>query len=163
MKILALFAAVALAGFAGLSALRPAPRSGPEPLRYGADACSRCRMLLSEPGFAGEMRSARGELTRYDDVGCLLRALRESRTETPEAWVEDHQTRALVPLLKAALVAGKRVRTPMGHGIVAFADQAQARAFAEEHGARIIPLEELLRHPDQLASTASPSEGRATR
>ena len=163
MKTFAVFAAAALAGVAGLWLLRPAPRSGPEPLRYGRDACSRCRMLLSEPGFAGEMRDARGKLTRYDDLGCLLRALREAHAETTEVWVEDRQTKALLPLLKAALVAGKRVKTPMGHGIVAFVDARAARAFADAQGARIVPLEELLRDPDWLASAALHTEESAPR
>jgi copper chaperone NosL len=141
--------------------VRPAPRSGPEPVRYGRDACARCRMLLSEPGFAGEIRDARGNLARYDDLGCLLGALREAHTQT-QAWVEDHRSRALVPLLSAALVAGGSVRTPMGHGIVAFADAQDARAFAEERGARVVPLEELLRTPGPIARAAH-QEGSAHR
>ena len=151
MKIVALagFALVALGAFALLP--RPAPRAGSEPLRYGRDACSRCRMLLAEPGFAGEMRDARGQLTRYDDLGCLIGALREVNVETPEAWVEDHATHQLVPLLRAALVAGERIRTPMGHGIVAFADHQSASAYAALHGARVVALEELLRAPARLA------------
>lgn len=144
------FAAVAALA-AALVLLRPSPRSGPEPIRYGRDACARCRMLLSEPGFAGEIRDARGALTRYDDVGCLVRALRETRIQTPEAWIEDHQAGQLVPLLTATLVAGERVRTPMGYGIVAFADAQAARAFAAAHGARVVPIEELLRNPDHSA------------
>ena len=156
MKIVALagFALLALGAFALLP--RPAPRAGSEPLHYGRDACSRCRMLLAEPGFAGEIRDARGQLTRYDDLGCLIGALREAHVETPEAWVEDHATHQLVPLLRAALVAGERIRTPMGHGIVAFADPEAARAFATAHGARVVALEALLRKPAPLAH-ASPA------
>ena len=163
MKAGALVGLLLLALGAFVVLLRPAPRSGPEPLRYGRDACTRCRMLLGEPGFAGEMRDAHGQLTRYDDIGCLIRALQRAHGETPEAWVEDHASHRLVPLLRATLVSAVgstagQIRTPMGYGIVAFADPVGARAFAASHGARVVALEELLRTPEELAGSGKTAD-----
>ena len=135
----------------GIVFLWPARRSGPEPIIYGRDVCAHCRMHLSQPGFGGELRDARGTLTKYDDVGCLLRAMLEKRTEIPEAWVEDHESGRLVPLLTARLVRTGRSTTPMGSGIVAFADEAGARDFARTAGGELVELEELVRHPARLA------------
>jgi nitrous oxide reductase accessory protein NosL len=110
-------------------------------------------MNLSRPGFAGEMRDHEGRLTRYDDVGCLLRAVTGAHHEVPEAWVEDHDGSGWVPLLAAHLVRAEGADTPMGHGLVAFADADAARRFAERAGGAVVPLEDVLRHPGALAET----------
>lgn len=134
--------------------LWPGPQSGPEPIAYGQDTCASCRMILSRPGFGGELRDRHGALTKYDDIGCLLQAMLAQRGEMPEAWVEDHQDGTLVSILTASLVRTASGGTPMGHGIVAFADAAAARSFAAEHGGEMVTIEELVRARDQIARRA---------
>jgi len=143
---LAVAAAVAAVVF-----LWPGPGTGPEPIAYGRDTCAACRMILSRPGFAGEMRDRRGGLTRYDDVGCLVRAVGAARGARAEAWVEDHDGGGWVPLHAARLVRAGRADTPMGSGLVAFADADAARRFAERHGGDVVALDDVLREPGQLA------------
>jgi len=135
--------------------LWPAGSGGPEPIRWGRDTCAECRMHLSQPGFAAEMRAPGGALTKYDDVGCLLRAMLQARAGTPEAWVEDHGGGGFVPLLGAHLVRAASAGTPMGYGIVAFADQAAARAFAAAHAGEPVRLEDVMRDPSRLARAAA--------
>jgi copper chaperone NosL len=127
-----------------------APQHGPEPIAWGRDTCARCRMHLSEPGYAGELRDRHGVLQKYDDVGCLVAAIVDAHAEVPEAWVEDHEGGGFVPLLTAHLVDAAAVRTPMGHGVVAFARSGAAQAFAEAHDGRLVTLEELLHDPRWL-------------
>jgi copper chaperone NosL len=158
------FAAVgALVAVVALVLVWPTGGTGPEPIAYGGDTCARCRMIISRPGFAGELRDRQGELTKYDDVGCLLEAMLSERGEMPEAWVEDYTGGSLVPLLHATLVRIDPAGTPMGHGIVAFADAGAASAFAVQRGGRIVALEELVHEPDRLARSTSRGEGRAQR
>jgi copper chaperone NosL len=137
--------------------LWPGRRTGPEPIAYGRDACAECRMILSRPGFAGEVRTADGTLRKYDDVGCLLQAMLRQRGEMPEAWVEDHTDGGLVPLLTATLVRLRKADTPMGRGIVAFADADAARHFADDRAGAIVALEDLVRDPTLLARTDLPA------
>jgi copper chaperone NosL len=149
----------ALGGAAVLGALVAAvvflwpsgPRTGPEPIAWGRDTCAHCRMHLSQPGYAAEMRDRSGTLHKYDDVGCLVAAIVAARAEVPEAWVEDHEGGGFVPLLSAHLVRAAEVSTPMGHGVVAFKEPGAARAFAEAHGGRLVRFEELLHDPLWLA------------
>lgn len=134
--------------------LGPRPGEGPEPIAYGRDTCAQCRMILSRPGFAGELRDARGVLTKYDDVGCLLQAMIARHGEMPGAWVEDHAGGELVPLLGATLVRVPATDTPMGRGIVAFAAADAAREYAAAHAGEVVALEDLVRDPATLARTA---------
>lgn len=117
------------------------PASGPEPIRYGRDACDRCRMHLSAHGYAAERRDASGALHKYDDIGCLLGSA--PRDGAADAWVEDHAGTGFVPLASASLVAGDGLGTPMNYGVVAFRDRARAEEFARARGARLVTLEEL--------------------
>jgi copper chaperone NosL len=157
----ALLAALAGLGLLvlGVLVLRPA-RTGPEPIAYGRDTCAHCRMHLSQPGFAGELRDRHGTLTKYDDLGCLLRAMVAMRAEVPEAWVEDHGGGGLVPLLGTTLVRSERGETPMGSGIVAFADAAAADAFVAASAGRRVALDDLLRDRTLLVPATARREGR---
>lgn len=127
-----------------------APGCGPEPIAYGRDTCSRCRMHISQPGFGGELRDADGRLTKYDDVGCLLVAMWRQHREVPGAWVEDHGGGGFVPLASAYFALGEGLGTPMGFGVVAFADEPAARAFATERGATVGRVEDVLRDRERF-------------
>jgi copper chaperone NosL len=139
------------AAVAGVVFLWPAARTGPAPIRYGRDSCAYCRMLISQPGFGGEMRDRGGTLTKYDDVSCLLAAIQRTHDAIPAAWVEDHASGELVPLLTASFVRVPAPATPMGHGVVAFREPAAAEAFARASGGETVSLETLLREPQRLA------------
>ena len=131
--------------------LWPGPIQGPEPIAYGRDACAQCRMHMSRVGFAGEMRDREGRLTKYDDIGCLLRAMVATHREVPETWVEDHDSGAWISLLAAHFVRSPRTDTPMGYGIVAFETEPAANAFAAREGGTIAQLEDILHQPGSLA------------
>ena len=148
--ILTTIALVVLTAVAGVVFLWPAERSGVETIVYGRDACAHCRMRISDAGFAAELRDADGNLTKYDDVGCMLHAMVALHAEVPEAWVEDHDGGGFVPLVAATLVRAERVQTPMGSHIVAFRDAASARSFATAQGGDALSLEDVLRHPEWL-------------
>lgn len=163
MRLVALAAAVLAAVVGGVVFLWPAPASGPEPIAYGRDTCATCRMHLARSGFAAQMRDAAGALTRYDDVGCLVRAILAAHREVPAAWVEDHAGGGFVPLLAAHLVHADGTQTPMGSGLVAFADEAVARAHARDHRGRVMAFEDVLHDSTLLARLAGPPASGAGR
>ena len=134
---------VVLAAIVAAVVLLPSRTTGPEPIAYGRDACSHCRMVISRPGFGGELRDLSGKTSKFDDIGCLLISIATTRQETPAAWVEDFDAKVFVPLLDATFVRGT-LDTPMGHGIVAFGDLSRASAFAAEKNAKIVKLDDLL-------------------
>jgi len=140
---------VALAIGAVVFALRPGKPGGPEAIVWGRDTCAECKMHLSEKGFAAEAIAPSGQIAKYDDIGCLLRAL-AAQGDT-KAWVQDHTTSAWVEAEQAAYVRAASVKTPMGHGLVAFADKAAATAFAKEHRGQLTTWSELRRAPPGAA------------
>jgi copper chaperone NosL len=150
MKSLLALGMVLLGVVGGVVFLWPSQRTGSEPIEYGRDACAHCRMHLSQPGFAGELRDTNGVLTKYDDIGCMLQAMVSLHHEVPEAWVEDHDGGGFLPLLSARLVRSDRIETPMGYGIVAFKDEDAAQSFARAQDGDVLALEDILRQPARI-------------
>jgi cytochrome c oxidase cbb3-type subunit 2 len=119
---------------------------GPQPIQHGRDTCARCRMVVGAPGFAGEIRDRNGAVAVYDDLDCLFEALRARKDEAAETFVEDRPSGRLVPLRQATLVR-TRETTPMGSGLLAFADAEAARAHAKDHPGEVVTVDQLLRAP----------------
>jgi copper chaperone NosL len=122
--------------FAGCSAAERPPE-----IRLDRTACARCGMLVSELAGAAVYRTASGEVRAYDDLGCLLGDLADGvgHDVAPAAiWVHDHDTDTPLRASEAAFVRSPALRTPMGGGLVAFADVAAATAFASGSGGEVL-------------------------
>lgn len=115
--------------------------------------CSVCNMKIDETGkkFSAVLPNAEGMgPSAYDDIGCAVRS-RNGECATRQtifdsiAIVYDFVTGDAVPAEKAFFAFKTSFRTPMGYGIVAFRDKAQAEKFAAEHGkAKVVRWFELV-------------------
>ena len=139
----------------GLGVILLAPSAaarGPVPIIPGRDSCDRCHMPVTAGRAGGERIDAQGRRATYDDVGCLLLAIWAAHDATPEAFVEDHRSGVLIPLLGATFVRGE-LPTPMGYGVLAFREPQAAAAFAGEHHAEVATLEDLLRDRERFSAS----------
>jgi len=107
-----------------------------------AAVCSQCNMIISEANrkFSVFLPNVKGMgPSTFDDIGCAV-ASRNNECATRQmtfdsnAVVYDFLTVKEILAEKAFFVLKTDVRTPMGYGIVAFEDKAQAEKFAAEHG-----------------------------
>src|SRR5262245_64913286 len=102
----------AFAAAAFLAACGP-PAQGPAPIAWDEEACAHCRMLISDPAFAAQLRAEDGSVESFDDPGCLLAQLGERHPR--EVWFHH--------LREERWIAGDRVafelvpQTPMGYGL----------------------------------------------
>ena len=99
----------------------------PEPIEAG-DMCSFCKMAISEKRFAAEIVAADETVLKFDDVGCLLRYRQRAGSELKAAgvYVTDYDSRAWLKAGDAFFVKSGSVKTPMGSGIIAYADESKA-------------------------------------
>ncbi|HET9316349.1 MAG TPA: hypothetical protein VFQ51_12220 [Vicinamibacteria bacterium] len=97
----------------------------PAPLDTRNEACTACRMAVSEARFAAQV-VAPGELPRFfDDLGCLGGYLKAGRAPAHAAvFVADHRTRAWVRAQDAVVTRVPALATPMGSHLIAHADAA---------------------------------------
>jgi len=108
-------------------------------IKWDRDTCTRCTMVISDRRFAAEIRGGpKGELFKFDDIGCALCWLKAQKWGGEAAariWVADSTaggTRWL-DARQAQFVDGHA--SPMGYGFAALAQsQSGSVGFDEMHG-----------------------------
>lgn len=119
---------VTLAG-CGQSEIRPVDL-------YPEDACSNCRMAVSDRSFASQMITTDGEVFKFDDLGCLEQYRRKHTSIRIAAiFVSDYETREWLPFEKSIIVQ-TGISTPMGSGKVAVRTPEKARELTQKFPAR---------------------------
>lgn len=118
---------------AALVVLSLACRGGtarPAALDTRNDACSSCRMPVSNAKLAAQLAAPGEEPRFFDDIGCLRDFLAQAGA-TPEgsvAYVADHRTGAWTPASRSVFSRCPGVDTPMGSHLVAHSDAASRAA-----------------------------------
>src|SRR6187455_3583862 len=75
--------------FALLSAACSAKAAGPPEIAVDHTACSHCSMLVSEPVYAAAYQAYGKEPRVFDDIGCMLDAVRRETAVPIDIWVQD--------------------------------------------------------------------------
>ena len=109
---------------------------GPAKLDTRSDACSWCRMAVSDQRFAAQLVAPADDPRFFDDIGCLASYLRAKRDlpKGARVYVADHRTQAWVEAGAAVYSKVETIETPMGSHLVAYADAASRRADSEATG-----------------------------
>lgn len=127
--------AVLLALVAGCGGGSPQPAT----LVLDEDACSFCRMAVSERQFAAQLVTAGGTAEMFDDVGCLAAWLQEhDRPPGSAVFVVDFAGGGWLPAEEAAYVRSAKLPTPMGYGLAAFPDRAAAQTAVARLGGEVV-------------------------
>ena len=90
----------------------------------GSDACSFCRMAVSDRRTAAHIVAPGEEPRFFDDLGCLRGYLHEhAREEGSRLFVADHRTEEWVDADAAVYARVPFVETPMGSHLLAWTDE----------------------------------------
>lgn len=106
----------------------------PPEILYGQDICDECSMIINEARFAASYVTTTGDVRRFDDIGGMLAHDAKTAEDVHIYWVHDFISETWLDAEKAAFVLDSGVNSPMGWGVVAFADQERARTYIAEHG-----------------------------
>jgi len=138
MKRILIVLAVALTA-AGCSA---AEATGPPEINYGRGICIECGMVIDEARFAAAYRLPDGTEKIFDDVGGLIIQGRETGdVDNASIWVHDFETEEWIEAEATFYVPTMAVASPMGHGILSFADEERASRFANDLGGEVLRWE----------------------
>jgi len=133
----------------------------PQKPLMGSDACSSCRMVLSDIGSAAQIVAPGEEPRFFDDLRCLRDYL-SAGTLPGNAiiYVADHRTHAWIEAPRAVFASLPAAETPMGSHLVAYADEDSRKADAGG-SATLVPASDVL-GPAQAHETEGqgPEEGR---
>jgi copper chaperone NosL len=115
--------------------------AGPPEIVVDQTACSHCTMLVSEPSYAAAYQVPGAEARAFDDIGCMLQAMRRAGIEAGgdvRMWFHDADNRQWIEEGAAVFVVSSEIRTPMGGGIVAYRNGTRAEEAAAQHHGRIV-------------------------
>ena len=112
---------------------------GPPEIVVDRTACSHCGMFVSEPAYAAAYRVGSGEPRVFDDIGCMLDAVRRETASPLVVWVQDAAGGGWVNAEAAVFVSSAHIPTPMHGGVLAYADPAAATTAAAQHRGDVVP------------------------
>jgi copper chaperone NosL len=122
----------------------------PEPakIRFGETMCAECGMIISQPKYAASFAYAESEgrfkSLPFDDIGDMLEHMRNHSDLIPVGvWVHDYESEEWINAETAHFVRSNAIRSPMGHGIVAFADKSAAERLAAEVDGQVLDWDQL--------------------
>lgn len=142
------------------------PTLDPPELHLGQDTCYDCSMIISEARFAAAVVTIQdGQRVQYlfDDLGEMLRfTLPQAAQSVPTSqiryWAHDFETSSWIDASKAHYVWAKSIHTPMGTGIIAFAEQASAQASAKSNEGQAMNFEQIRQQAALKNKAMSPED-----
>lgn len=115
----------------------------PIEITLNEEACRQCRMAISQREFAAEVVPANDDVQFFDDIGCLVRWIRLHNPGKAGIFVVDRISGTWLDAHIARFVRSREYPTPMGFGIVAFSDPAEAQAAARDSDGQVLSWEQL--------------------
>ena len=101
--------------------------TGPVEVRWDQNNCERCRMMISDPHFAAQIRyfpeAKRSMVMKFDDIGCATLWLKDQpwgNDPDTEIWVTDHRSGEWIDARKATYI--HKNNSPMGYDLGAQAE-----------------------------------------
>ena len=117
--------------FVSLMACNP---KGPEPILLNKDACTGCKMSVSEGKFATELVTDKGRVYKFDDIQCMKDYIEANPDLVLEKfYVGDYsKDNELIDATQAWYVQHEEIRSPMGGHTAAFSDKNAAAELAAQ-------------------------------
>ena len=107
--------------------------SGAPEIVEGRTECDECHMIIDDTRFAGAYRLPDGTEKRFDDVGDMVsHGTSNGEFDDAEVYVFDYYTKDALVASEATFVIGPETSTPMGSGVLALGDEADAAGLAGE-------------------------------
>lgn len=96
--------------------------TGPVALVPGVDACSFCKMSITETKFGSEWITSKGRVFKFDDTHCLIEYLKaRPADETGTIWFVDFTNPGVfIPSNLATFLKSDALHSPMGSNMGAF-------------------------------------------
>ncbi|MBI3403005.1 MAG: hypothetical protein HY048_16440 [Acidobacteria bacterium] len=110
------------------------------------DACSSCRMTVSDQRLASQIVAPGEEPRFFDDLGCLRKFLDEHQLRDAVVYVADHRTGEWTPASGAVYARLARASTPMASGLIAHATQASRAQDGAAAGSAPVEAGDVLGH-----------------
>ncbi len=127
-------------GFSGCS-------SGPEPIRFGKDACHFCKMTISDNRYGAEVLTKKMKVYKFDDTHCLIGFIKEGTV--PEGQVQGifvtdfDEPHELLDVSTASFLRSEKLKSPMNGNVAAFGNKDALKKVQSQNQGEIITWNDL--------------------
>ena len=123
-------------------------QTDPEPIHYGSDGCSMCKMIIVDTHFGSELISSKGKIYKFDSIECLVFFTENSiDDENFFTLVTDYlNNNELINSKKAFYLQSENLRSPMGLNITAFSSQSDLKKFKEKYAGKELSWKEIIEY-----------------
>ncbi|MCB0482573.1 MAG: hypothetical protein KDC83_14185 [Flavobacteriales bacterium] len=113
-----------------------------EPIDFGVDQCSYCKMTISNPNFGAELITDKGRVLKYDATECMVNHLHEGEVKYQTLYaVPFNEPKQLKEVSELLFLITPEIRSPMGANLSAYSDMNQLDKKYHKH---LMSWEELL-------------------
>ncbi|MCB0519545.1 MAG: nitrous oxide reductase accessory protein NosL [Lewinellaceae bacterium] len=117
----------------------------PQPIEFGEDVCSHCKMTIVDRQHAAELVTKKGKVFKFDAIECMVDYLKDNDQQeyafylvhdynNPEDWQN---------ALTSHYLISNAIPSPMGAYLSAFKDEKQATKMRESKGGEVYDWEHL--------------------
>lgn len=101
----------------------------PDPIRYGLDQCTQCKMMVEDQKFAAEARISTGKTFIFDSPECLAQWVagwKGGTSDIADVWVTDFiRPGSMLNAKTAFFLQSPMIKSPMGLNYAAFATEEE--------------------------------------
>lgn len=101
-----------------------------EPINYGREACTYCKMTIMDKHFSAEILTGKGRAIKFDDLGCLLQYIKDEHFTDDDAriFVADYNNPdgEFLDARNAIYIQSGQLKSPMGGNYASSATMALA-------------------------------------
>ncbi|MBL0343122.1 MAG: nitrous oxide reductase accessory protein NosL [Bacteroidetes bacterium] len=117
-----------------------------EPIKINKEKCDNCKMMISDPRFAGELVTEKGRVYKFDDVTCLKSFMQSQKHEYHSILISDylppHELHAVNTM---HFITGANINSPMRGNVAAFSDKQNAATYSTQLSATFTTWESILK------------------
>lgn len=114
--------------------LQSCSNNEPEAIVFNRDNCSHCKMTITDPRFATELKTTKGRVYKFDDIICMTAYMREHSDVTYTGlWVCSFDgNNQLIDAKKAFYIQDESFNSPMRGNTAAFTSKEAAGSIASK-------------------------------
>ncbi len=107
--------------------------NSPQPISYGKDECSDCKMSIIDKKFGAELISVKGKIYKFDDISCMVQFLISDKIEQSEIEkilvINYQQEEEFLDAKIATYFMSEDLHSPMGGNTAAFKTKNEVESF----------------------------------
>lgn len=119
----------------------------PEPIDYGKDVCTYCKMSIVEKQFGTELITKKGKLEKFDSIECLAAFLQSgliNGEDVHSCWITDYyHPGSFLDAYQSFYLHSENLRSPMGEFLSGYSNINEAKKSMNQHGGNILNWDEV--------------------